>query len=371
MRQAAPPTGAAGRRVLAWVLALAALLMGTGALALMLGVTPIPAEQVWAILFEGGGERVPRLVIWTLRLPRFLLGALAGAALAVVGVLLQDALGNPLAEPGLLGVSSGASLTVAAIVILNLPVPFGLAPWFALAGGLGAGLLVLLSTRLTRDPVRVVLIGAALAALFSAAITVIVVLGDPDEIQALYAFLVGSLTGRRWEDLNVALPWLAVGIPLALLFARPLNLLQLGDDMAEGLGLPVFRTRTLILLLSAAMVAAVVAVCGPIGFLALIVPHMVRRVLGTSDARQVLPLAALLGASLLTLADLLARELLRPAELPVGLLTIALGSPVALILLRRALGEKQRGSAVSDAGRGPHKPAGQATMEPRRRMGRL
>jgi iron complex transport system permease protein len=324
-------------RVLLIGLALAAALGASGVLALMLGITPISPDEVVRILFSSAGERVPRLVIWTLRLPRFLLGALAGAALALAGAMLQDALGNPLAEPGLLGVSTGASLVVAVVLVFNLSVPFASLPALALIGGMLTGFVILAATRLTRDPVQMILIGAALTSLLGALITSCVVLAKPDDIQLLYTFMVGSLTGRDWDSFILAAPWLLIGIPLALLFARPLNLLQLGDELAEGLGLPVFRTRLLILLLSAALVAAVVAVCGPIGFIALLAPHMTRRLLGTPDARQVLPIAGLLGATLLTAADLLAREILRPAELPVGLVTIALGSPLALALLRRTI----------------------------------
>lgn len=315
-------------------------LFGVGVLALMTGITPIPAEEVLQIVFTDGGERVPRIVVWEVRLPRFLLGALAGAALAVAGAMLQDALKNELAEPGLLGVASGASLVVAVVVIFNVTLPFGMLPVLALTGGLLAGGVILLATRLTRDPVKMILIGAALAALFSAMITAVVVLGEPDEIRVLYSYLVGSLIGRDWEDVRLALPWIAVALPIALLFGRPLNLLQLGDDMAEGLGLPVFRTRALIFVIAIVLEAAVVAVCGPVGFIALVAPHMVRALLATTDARQVLPISALVGALLLTAADLLAREIFSPAELPVGLLTIALGSPLALVLLRRLIARR-------------------------------
>ncbi|HYF61777.1 MAG TPA: iron ABC transporter permease [Herpetosiphonaceae bacterium] len=342
--EAAQATGSVARigRALGMALLLGVALAGVGMLALMLGVTPIPAGDVWAILLTGEGERVPTLVITTLRLPRFVLGLLAGAALGLVGALLQSALDNPLAEPGLLGVSSGASLVVAVVIVFDLSLPFGVLPALALAGGLAAGLLILFATRLTRDPVRTILIGAAISALLSAMITCVVVLGEPNELQALYSFLVGSLTGRGWDDVRLALPWLAIGIPAALLFARALNLLQLGDELAEGLGLPVFRTRTILLVLSAAMMAAVVSACGPISFIALIAPHMVRRILRTSDARPVLPLSGLLGAFLLTAADLLAREIFRPAELPVGLITVVIGAPLALALLRRTLTARQR-----------------------------
>src|SRR5690606_5475677 len=222
----------------------------------------------------------------------------------------------------------------------NVTLPFGMLPVLALTGGLLAGGVILLATRLTRDPVKMILIGAALAALFSAMITAVVVRGEPDEIRVLYSYLVGSLIGRDWEDVRLALPWIAVALPIALLFGRPLNLLQLGDDMAEGLGLPVFRTRALIFVIAIVLEAAVVAVCGPVGFIALVAPHMVRALLATTDARQVLPISALVGALLLTAADLLAREIFSPAELPVGLLTIALGSPLALVLLRRLIARR-------------------------------
>jgi iron complex transport system permease protein len=324
---------------------IAVLLLGAmvsiGIAALASGITQIPPQDVLTILLTEGGERVPRIVIWEVRMPRFVLGALAGAALAVSGAMLQDALKNELAEPGLLGVSTGASLVVAVVVILNVSVPLGTLPFFALLGGLGAGLVILLATRLTRDPVRMILIGAALGALFGALITVVVVLGEPEELRALYSFLVGSLIGSDWQDVRLVLPWIAVALPIALFFGRPLNLLQLGDDMAEGLGLRVFRTRALIFTVAIALNAAIVAVCGPIAFVALVAPHMVRGLLQTSDARQVLPISALLGALMLTGSDLLARELFSPAELPVGLITVVIGSPIALFLLRRLLQERR------------------------------
>lgn len=315
-------------------------LFASGVLALMIGITQIPAEEVLRILFTEGGERVPRIVIWEVRLPRFLLGALAGASLAVAGTMLQDALKNELAEPGLLGVSTGASLVVAVVVIFNIAVPFGTLPFFALFGGLLVGGIILFVTRLTRDPVRMILIGAALSALFGSLITAVIVLGNPDEIRALYSYLVGSLIGRDWDDVHTVLPWVGIALPIALLLGRPLNLLQLGDDVAEGLGLPVFRTRTFVFIVAIVLQAAIVATCGPIGFIALVAPHMVRAILQTSDARQVLPISALAGALLLTSADLLAREIFSPAELPVGLLTIAIGSPIALLLLRRLISQR-------------------------------
>lgn len=320
---------------------LAVALLGVLVMALGWGVTQIPAANLPDILFsDEGGTRVHRIVIWDIRLPRFLIGAVSGLCLGLSGVLLQDALRNDLADPGLLGVASGASLVVAVVVVLNVPVPAGSLPFLALIGGVGVGVLILLATRITHDPVRIILIGAALAALFSALITIVVVMGNPDEVRTLYTWLVGSLIGRGWDDLRAILPWALLAVPLTLLLVRPLNLLRLGDDVAEGLGLPVFRIRTGIFLVAIALNAPVIAQCGPIGFVALIAPHLARAALGTAHALVVLPVAGLIGAVLLTLSDFAAREVLQPAELPVGLLVTVLGAPVALWLLRRKMGRR-------------------------------
>ena len=326
----------AGRPTFWGLVALAGLLV-TGAFALAVGVTQVPTGDLPGILWGEGGERVHRIVVWEMRLPRVLMGAFAGAALGISGALLQDSLRNPLAEPGLLGVASGASLAVAVVVVLDIAVPAGSLPLLALGGGLAVGLAILGMTRLTRDPVRMILVGAALSALFSALITIVIVLGSPEEIRALTTWLVGSLIGSDWEDLRALAPWLLPGIPASLLLVRPLTLLALGDEMAEGLGLPVLRARALILLVAVALVAPVVARCGPIAFVALIAPHLARGLLGHAAPTAVLPLSALLGAWLLVAADLAAREVLRPAELPVGLVVTALGAPVAIWLVRRQL----------------------------------
>jgi iron complex transport system permease protein len=211
----------------------------------------------------------------------------------------------------------------------------------ALAGGMLAGAVVLLSMRRINDPMRLVLMGVAMNALLYAAIITIVTLGQQQDVGLLYLYLLGSLANRTWLQLQVLLPWAAITIPLALLAARPLNLLQLGDEVAEGLGLRVTRMRMLLLLLSAALVAVVVAVAGPIAFVALMAPHMARRALGTPDARLVLPIAALMGAVLLTAADLVAKNLFDPLELPVGVWTTLIGGPLLLLLLRRELGGRQ------------------------------
>jgi iron complex transport system permease protein len=269
---------------------------------------------------------------------------LAGAMLALSGGLLQDSLRNPLAGPELLGVSAGATVVVAAITIFHLPVLLIAIPWLALIGGLLGSSVVILTMHRMGDSVRLVLTGAALTALLNACVIIFMSLGTQNDLNILFLFLVGSLANRTWVHVQLVLPWALVALPLALLCARPLNILQLGDDMARELGLPVVRVRLLILVLSTALVAAVVAVCGPISFIALLAPHLARRLLKTSDARVILPCAALFGAALLIAADLFAREAFAPQELPVGIWTTLIGGPFLLFLLLRRLG-KPRGAS--------------------------
>lgn len=329
------PTRSGRAIVLAVCLVLA--LFGLMLVGLMLGTPQLRVPDLLTIA-NGGGSRLARIVVMELRLPRVLLGAMAGAMLALAGTLLQDSMRNALAGPELLGVSSGASVVMASVTIFHLPVPWNLYPIAALAGGMAAGAVVLLSMRRMGDSVRLILMGVSVGALLYAAIIAIVSLGDQNDVGILYLYLLGSLANRTWDYVNLVWPWAVVCIPLALLMARPINLLQLGDDMAEGLGLHVVRWRLLIVILSAALVAAVVAVAGPIGYVALAAPHMARRTLRTPDARQVLPISMLMGAVLLVGADLLAKNLFDPLELPVGIWTTVIGGPVLLFLLRRQLG---------------------------------
>ena len=334
--QGGPSAGSAGAilRLGSWLAVLLVVAAGLMVAALAVGVLPVPLSRLVTILL-GTDDTVASAVVWQLRLPRFVLGLLAGAALASAGCLLQSALRNDLADPGLLGVSPGASLVVACVVVFNLPVAPGAVPFWALMGGLAAGLAVLLATRATRDPVQMILIGAALSSLFSALILFTVVLGSGLQVQIIYTYLVGSLAGRGWSDVARVAPWLGCGLLAAVVLVKPLGLLRLGDDVAEGLGLRVFRIRLLAMLVAVALTAPVVATCGPIGFVALVAPHLARAVLRTGAIGPVLSLAAALGAILLSAADILARWALRPSEVPVGLVATVIGAPVAVALLRR------------------------------------
>jgi iron complex transport system permease protein len=221
---------------------------------------------LWATV-TGSGTPLAHVIVLQLRLPRFVLGSLSGAMLALSGTLLQGTLRNPLAGPELLGVTAGATVVVAAITILHLSVLFTLIPWLALVGAVLAGCIVVLVMRSQRDPTTLLLTGAAMAALLNAAVIVLISYGSQMDISLLFLFLVGSLSNRTWQDVQLVLPWAVVTIPIALALARPLNVLQLGDDMARGLGLPLERLRAMILLLASALVAGFVcraarAACG-------------------------------------------------------------------------------------------------------------
>ena len=294
--------------------------------------------EAWGILWGEDAERLARLAVRELRAPRVALAILSGAALGLAGAMMQDGLRNPLAGPELLGVASGASLVVAVVTLFQVPVLLLFHPWLALAGGLLAGAVVVFGARGARSTLQVVLIGVAVTAFINACIIALISLaGTTGSVLVLFYFLLGSLANRTWEHFWIVVPWVAVCLPLGLLLARPLNTLRLGDHAARSLGMRVGRVRTLVLLIGAGLVAAVVAVTGPIGWIGLLAPHLCRRALRTEDPRKVLAFSALTGAALLTMADVGAKFAIVPAETPVGLWTAVLGGPVLLLLLRNRI----------------------------------
>lgn len=310
-------------------IALASLSTGTPALSL---------PQLYNALSVPVRAEVAHVIVWDLRLPRLLLATMAGAMLAVAGLLLQETLHNPLAGPELLGVSAGAALVVVAIVILKLPAPFGMLPWLALWGGLIGGALTLLVTRIAQDSLRVILAGAAVTAFLNALVVTLISLGTQSEVGALFQYLLGSLANRSWPAVQLLWPWALGGLALALTLGRTLDVLQLGDELAAGLGVSVSLIRMVLLITSAGLVAAVVAVGGQIGWVALLAPHIARQLVGYCPAWQRLVLTACAGALLLSLADLAARLALAPVETPVGIWTTLVGGPVLLGLV---LGRRQ------------------------------
>lgn len=320
--------------------AVAVLAIGTGAVR-------IAPAQVLAGVFSWPDEALSeamRTVIHTVRLPRVLQGLAAGAALATAGVLLQALFRNPLADPALIGVSSGAALGAVSIIVLGATVLAGLSrvlgvwtlPLAAFAGAALTALLVFALARRdgTLDPTTMLLCGIAVNALAGAGIGLLTFLATDEQLRNLTFWSLGSLGAATWGSLLGIAPALLLLVLAVPPLVRPLNALLLGESEALHLGVAVERLKRLLVVLAAAGAGAVVAVCGVIGFIGLIAPHLARLLAGP-DHRVVLPLSALLGATLLTAGDLVARTAVRPAELPIGILTALLGAPFFLWLLRR------------------------------------
>ncbi|HTV74502.1 MAG TPA: iron ABC transporter permease [Candidatus Acidoferrales bacterium] len=306
-------------------------------LALMVGGTPIaPAQIVWSLAHPHALSDVGTIV-WSLRLPRVVIAALVGAALATAGFELQGLLRNPLVDPSLVGVSAGAGAAIAIGVALGVALP--LVPGIGFGAGLGVALLVaLLARRGGRlDVERLILAGVSLSAFFAAIVTMALTALSRGETDAIIAWLAGSLAGHGWIELGWALPYAGVGFVIAVAAIPSLNALRLGPALAVSVGVDVVRVQWLLLASAALLTAAAVSLSGMVGFVGLIVPHLARRLIGT-DARCALPLTALLGAILVTSADAVSRTLLAPAEIPLGVLLAFFGVPTFLYLYLRSDG---------------------------------
>lgn len=312
-------------------------------LAALAGVRLGAVAIAWPDLLEvlGPGSLDPaltgtRAIVWEVRLPRVLMGGLAGAGLAVAGCAWQGVLRNPLADPYLIGASAGAALGAGAAILFGVGggTSFAL-PLLAFAGALGAVSVTyrLASTGASLSVERLLLAGVAVSAFLSAVLS-LAMLARAEAFTRLYFWLMGGLAGRGWEHVGMLAPYVVVtGVAIAL-YAPRLNALQLGEETAQSLGVDLVRDRRAIIVLASLLTAAVVSTCGMIGFVGLVVPHLVRMIAGP-DMRRLLPLAACGGAALLTGADLAARTLWAPVEIPVGVLTAMAGAPFFLMLLAR------------------------------------
>lgn len=314
---------------------LAAALLGALALALAIGAMPMPFADIL-----GEEAALQRLVFIEIRAPRVALAGLVGAALAVSGAALQGLFRNPLADPGLIGVSSGAALGAVAMIVLGAGPASPLTAYaLPLAAMLGAVLVTLFlwafASRYGRfSVVTILLVGIAVNALAAVGLGAFQYLSDEGQLRTLTFWMLGSFGRANWPTvLPAALAMAAAAAPLFFV-ARALDLMQLGESEAFHLGVAVQRLKRRVILCAAAAVGAGVALSGIIGFVGLVVPHLVRLLLGASH-RWVLPGAALLGAALTVLADLLARTVAAPAEIPVSLVTSALGAPFFLWLIAR------------------------------------
>lgn len=328
------------------------LLLASALVAVTQGTAAIPLPTAIAMFldrlpFVTAPADVPeawRRILFDVRLPRVAAAGLVGAALSYSGAAYQGVFRNPLADPFLLGVASGAALGASIAIVSPLPVDsygFGWVPLFAFLGACVAVLAVYALSRRggLADNATLLLAGIALSAVASGITSFMLLTGGPKTFP-IFSFLFGGFNTSTWTRLLLATPYFAIGAVVVLLQSRALNVLQLDEEQAAHLGVDVTRTKIIVLAAASMIAAAAVAIAGVIGFVGLIVPHMVRMVVG-NDYRRLLPLTAMLGAAFVILVDLVARRVLAPQEVPVGIVTEILGAPFFLYLLRR------RGSAGS------------------------
>ncbi len=306
------------------------LLAGAGSLAF--GDFEFSLRELWVALTQPSAG-VKRFVVFELRLPRYLIALLAGAALGVAGTIVQSITRNPLSSPSLLGVSSGAAFAiVASFVWFDFETSSRLL--FGTAGGLLAAILTFsIAWKTHLSPIHLTLAGMSIALFFSAGITVLLVSAETDA-RGIYYWLAGSLANLTWLHVNQLLPFVLVVLPLSVCLARPLNMLMLEENVARSSGVAVHWWRLLLGMLAVVLTAATVSVTGPVSFVGLIAPHIVRLLIHCNAANEhklLLPLSAMVGAALVSAADLLAKL----QEVPVGILCILIGGPLFVCLIRK------------------------------------
>ncbi|QGZ52813.1 MULTISPECIES: FecCD family ABC transporter permease [Streptomyces] len=302
-------------------------------LSIMIGAKPVPLGDVWHGLFQNSGVGND-VIIHDVRVPRTLLGLLVGVALGLSGAVMQGLTRNPLAEPGLLGVNAGAAAAVvSAIAFLGITEVTDYV-WFAFLGAAVVSVVVyVLGGSRSSTPVRLALAGTAATAALYGYVNAVQLLNSA-ALDRLRFWTVGSLASADMETVRRVAPFIVAGVALALLISRPLNAMEMGDDTARALGADLNRTRVVAMLAVTLMCGAATAACGPIMFLGLMVPYLVRAITGP-DMRWILPYAAVLAPVLLIGSDVIGRLVARPSELQVGIVTALVGGPVFIHLVRR------------------------------------
>ena len=303
------------------------------------GETPLsPNEIIYTLL--GGGTSFQHLILFEFRLPRIVISLLVGAGLAVSGCILQGVSRNALADPGILGITTGSGLMVVLFLAFfppELETPIYILPFLSLIGGIiTAAVIYLLSYKKQEGilPIRLILTGIAVAAAISALITVLSLRLPPQKYDVLAVWLAGRIWGSNWQHVISLLPWFIFIFPYVLYKSKVLNVLSFGDNLAIGLGVKVEKERLKLLLAAVGLAASCVSVSGGIGFIGLIGPHLARRLIG-ADHVFLLPAAAFAGAFLLILADTIGRSILQPAEIPAGIIVAIIGAPYFLYLLAK------------------------------------
>ncbi|PYI53997.1 FecCD family ABC transporter permease [Paenibacillus flagellatus] len=327
-------------RGIAVMAVLTALIVGTFVISMNTGHIRLSPSDVTKTLF-GMGTAKQSLILFEFRLPRIVLSVLVGAGLSVAGCILQGVSRNALADPGILGINAGAGLAVMLFISFypaGSAAPAYMLPLLALVGA-GAAALSIYSLAYRKhegiSPTRLVLTGIAVAAGIAAAMIVLTLRLDPDKYQLAATWLAGSIWGTNWKYVLALLPWTAALLPFAIRKARVLNVLNLGEQTAAGLGVPVGRERLLLLAAAVGLAGSAVAVSGGIGFVGLIGPHVARRLVGPKH-QLLLPASALAGGLLLIAADTIGRSILQPSEIPAGIVVAVIGAPYFLYLLMRS-----------------------------------
>ncbi|AGT90967.1 iron chelate uptake ABC transporter family permease subunit [Rhodococcus erythropolis] len=327
---------------LLWVIGVVTL-AGSAAVAITLGPAGLSVGEVASIVIGHLGGTAADVtpirdgIVWDLRLPRTLLAALCGAGLGLCGAIMQSLLRNPLADPFVLGISSGASTGAVLIVILGVGSGvIGLSSGAFIGAVISFALVLLLAHAAGGTPDRVILAGVAATQLFSALTSFIVITSaDPEQTRGVMFWLLGSLGGADWLDVALCAAVVAVGLVVCLTHSRALDAFAFGEDAASSLGVNVWRVRVTLLLATALMTAVIVSVAGAIGFVGLVLPHAARALVGPSH-RRLLPASALIGSIFLVWVDAVARTAIAPQELPAGVVTALVGVPAfAVILWRR------------------------------------
>jgi iron complex transport system permease protein len=290
-------------------------------------------------VLTGGGTEMDRLIIQLFRLPRIIVALLVGMGLAVAGGILQGMIRNPLASPDILGITGGASVAVVSFLAFfsdennALTVSIKWMPVAAFAGAAIAALLVyFLAWKNGVTSIRLVLIGIGMMTLMKALTTLMMVFGPIYQASQANIWITGTVYGANWENVSVLVPWILILLMIAFFYSRNINLQELGDDVATGLGGNVQLHRFILLLLSTGLIGGSVAFAGGIGFVGLMAPHMARRLVGSAFG-ALLPVSALLGAIIVMLADLIGRTLFAPLEIPAGVFTASIGAPYFIYLL--------------------------------------
>lgn len=317
------------------------LLLGTAAVFVIstglgeMKISPINVLQV----FFGGGSEMEALVIQSFRLPRIIVALMAGMGLAVAGGILQGMIRNPLASPDILGITGGASVAVVGFLaifsdknhVLTVSIH-----WMPVAAFIGAAvvafLVYILAWKNGVSPIRLILIGIGLMSLTKALTTFMMVLGPIYQASQANIWITGTVYGSTWKNVGALVPWITILVFISFIYARNINIQELGDEVATGLGGRVQKQRFVLMLLSTGLVGGSVAFAGGIGFVGLMAPHMARRLVGSAFG-ALLPVSALLGGILVMLADLVGRTLFSPLEIPAGVFTASIGAPYFIYLL--------------------------------------